>query len=108
MAEGDTVILRATANEGYEFKEWKFANELNDSINWAPVVDCLYCGVTTTPDELTFVMDGDIAVMAEFAAKGEGIEQTNANAKATKSFRNGMLVIEKNGKFYNALGVEVK
>ncbi len=37
-----------------------------------------------------------------------GIEQTNANAKAIKSFRNGMLVIEKNGKFYNALGVEVK
>ena len=36
------------------------------------------------------------------------IEQTNADAKATKIFRNGMLVIEKNGKFYNALGVEVK
>ena len=36
------------------------------------------------------------------------IEQTNANAKATKSLRNGMLVIEKNGKFYNTLGVEVK
>lgn len=38
----------------------------------------------------------------------QGIEQTNANTKAIKSFRNGMLVIEKNGKFYNALGVEVK
>ena len=108
VAEGDTVILLATPNEGYEFKEWKYANELNDSINWAPVVDCYYCGVTTNPDELTFVMSGDIAIMAEFAAKGEGIEQTNANAKAVKSFHNGMLVIEKNGKFYNALGVEVK
>ena len=36
------------------------------------------------------------------------IEQTNTDAKAIKSFRNGMLVIEKNGKFYNALGAEVK
>ena len=41
-------------------------------------------------------------------ATPQGIEHTNANAKAIKSFRNGMLVIEKNGKFYNALGVEVK
>ena len=41
-------------------------------------------------------------------ATPQGIENTNANAKAIKSFRNGMLVIEKNGKFYNALGVEVK
>ena len=41
-------------------------------------------------------------------AKEEGFENTAANAKAVKSFRNGMLVIEKNGKFYNALGVEVK
>ena len=69
VAEGNTVILRATANAGYEFKEWQYANELNDSINWAPVVDCYYCGVTTTPDELTFVMNGDMAVMAVFAAK---------------------------------------
>lgn len=36
------------------------------------------------------------------------IEQTNANAKAIKTLRNGMLVIEKNGKFYNALGAELK
>ena len=41
-------------------------------------------------------------------AKEEGFENTAANAKAVKFFRNGMLVIEKNGKFYNALGVEVK
>lgn len=108
VAEGDTVILRATPNAGYEFKEWQYANELNDNINWAQVVECYYCGVTTNPDELTFVMSGDIAVMAVFSAKGEGIENTAANAKAVKSFRNGMLVIEKNGKLYNALGVEVK
>ena len=37
-----------------------------------------------------------------------GIDNTNADAKAIKSFRNGMLVIEKNGKLYNALGAELK
>ena len=36
------------------------------------------------------------------------LEQTNADAKATKILRNGMLIIEKNGKLYNALGVEVR
>ena len=41
-------------------------------------------------------------------AKEEGFENTAVDAKAVKSFRNGMLVIEKNGKFYNALGIEVK
>lgn len=41
-------------------------------------------------------------------AKEEGFENTAVDAKAVKSFRNGMLVIEKNGKFYNALGAEVK
>ena len=41
-------------------------------------------------------------------AKEEGFENTAVDAKAVKSFRNGMLVIEKNGKFYNALGAELK
>lgn len=37
-----------------------------------------------------------------------GIDNTAAEAKAVKSFRNGQLVIEKSGKTYNALGVEMK
>ena len=37
-----------------------------------------------------------------------GIDNTAAEAKAVKSFRNGQLIIEKNGKSYNALGAEVK
>lgn len=38
----------------------------------------------------------------------QGFENTAVDAKTTKILRNGMLVIEKNGKFYNALGAEVK
>ena len=37
-----------------------------------------------------------------------GIDNTAVEAKAVKSFRNGQLVIEKSGKTYNALGVEMK
>lgn len=36
------------------------------------------------------------------------IDHTAAGEKTIKSFRNGQLVIEKNGKFYNALGAELK
>ena len=39
---------------------------------------------------------------------GTGIDHTAVEAKAVKSFRNGQLVIEKSGKTYNALGVEMK
>ena len=39
---------------------------------------------------------------------GTGIDNTAVEAKAVKSFRNGQLVIEKSGKTYNALGVEMK
>lgn len=45
-----------------------------------------------------------VLVMAE----EEGFENTAVESKAVKSFRNGQLVIEKNGKFYNALGAELK
>ncbi len=38
----------------------------------------------------------------------EGIEDVNANAKAVKILRDGILLIEKNGKFYNAQGVLVE
>ena len=44
-----------------------------------------------------------VLVMAE----EEGFENTAVESKAVKSFRNGQLVIEKNGKFYNALGAEL-
>lgn len=36
------------------------------------------------------------------------IEETNADPKAAKFIRNGQLFIEKNGKTYNAIGIEIK
>ena len=36
------------------------------------------------------------------------VEQTDINAKASKILRNGILLIEKNGKLYNAQGIVVR
>jgi len=38
----------------------------------------------------------------------EGIENTAVDTKAVKRIVNGQLIIEKNGKFFNALGAELK
>ena len=40
--------------------------------------------------------------------KATAIDNTAVEVKATKRIINGQLFIEKNGKFYNAIGVEVK
>jgi hypothetical protein len=42
------------------------------------------------------------------AATAEGIDNTNAKAKSVKVLRDGILLIEKNGKLYNAQGAQVK
>ena len=49
-------------------------------------------------------------LVVTFPEKGGGtsIDNTDANTMAVKRIVNGQLVIEKNGKFYNALGAEVK
>jgi hypothetical protein len=42
-------------------------------------------------------------------AEPQGIEQVQNNkVQGTKVIRNGMLLIERNGKIYNAQGAEVK
>ena len=45
---------------------------------------------------------------AKFTATGGGsaLDETAGEAKAVKVLRNGQLFIEKNGKIYNALGIE--
>ena len=68
-------------------------------------------GKTTGTSVLTFGAAGRYYRYLEVtypASSATALEQTDANAKAIKSFRNGMLVIEKNGKLYTAQGVEVR
>ena len=39
---------------------------------------------------------------------GEGIDNTNANVQSVKRLENGILVIEKNGHTYNAMGIRIR
>ena len=81
------LTITAVAANGYKFKEW------NDGIIDNPRT------VTVTEDKLyvaTFVLS-------------EGIEFTNDELQITNKFlKDGVLLIERNGKTYNALGAEVQ
>ena len=47
---------------------------------------------------------------ARYGGKGvlTAVENVNASAKAVKTLENGQILIERNGKFYNANGVEIR
>lgn len=47
-------------------------------------------------------------IKANLKAKAQGIEDVKAAKKATKSLKNGILVIEKNGVQYNVTGQEIR
>ena len=98
------VTILATPLEGYEFSGWKTGN-IDE------MVGCYYCGtaVNTEDNPYTFTMTEDIAYLAEFEAKSEGIENVQSDkVQSTKILRDGQLLIEKNGKTYNATGAQVR
>ena len=87
---GDTVTLTATPNDGYRFVRW--SNE---------VVDNPY----------TFVITENITLSAEFEKViASSIENTHSPSPMTnrqKLLRDGQLIIVRDGKTYNAMGVEM-
>ena len=104
VPEGAEVTILATPNEGYEFSGWKASNTLCD------FTECEFVDVNTVDNPLTFDMNMTVAFMAEFKAVAPtAIENVQSNkAQGTKFFRDDQLLIEKNGKIYNAQGAEVK
>ena len=104
VPEGAEVTILATPNEGYEFSGWKASNTLCD------FTECEFVDVNTVDNPLTFDMNMTVAFMAEFKAVAPTtIENVQSNkAQGTKFFRDDQLLIEKNGKIYNAQGAEVK
>ena len=53
------------------------------------------------------MIDEEIAAVV-LPESTQGIEDIDASVKAVKRIENGMLIIEKNGKFYNVLGIKIK
>ena len=104
VPEGAEVTLQATPNEGYEFIGWKASSTICD------FADCEFVALKTVDNPLTFDMYAEAAIMAEFKATATtAVENVQTNpVQATKILRDGMLLIEKNGKIYTLQGAEVK
>lgn len=92
-AEGTELTITAVAAEGYEFVQWSD-------------------GETANPYLLTVEDGKNINITAVFKDSSDttGIDSTTDNPSPVthKYLRNGVLYIERNGKTYNALGVELK
>ena len=84
---GDTVTLTATPNEGFRFVRW--SNEVEDN-------------------PYTFVISDNVTLSAEFEAViPSSLENTNSQSPTSscqKIFRNGQLLIHRDGKTYNVMG----
>ena len=65
-----------------------------------------------TGDEAVWVQNGSTPMLKIFASTepnpATSIDNTNANANAVKCIINGQLIIERDGKFFNATGAEVR
>ena len=84
---GDTVTLTAIPNEGYQFVRW--SNEVEDN-------------------PYTFVISDNVKLSAEFEAViHSSVENTHSpspTSSCQKIFRNGQLLILRDGKTYNVMG----
>ena len=92
-AEGTELTITAVAAEGYVFVQWSD-------------------GVTENPRSITVEDGKNINITAVFKDSSEtsGIGSTTDNPSPVthKYLHNGILYIDRNGKTYNALGVELK
>ena len=83
-AEGDTVIIDITANDGYGLKELQVINGVNFTMGTTISLETLANGNTV----LTFVMPDDIVTLKPVFAKGENVVNsivTLRNADGTQS-----------------------
>ena len=91
----------------YDFEESRAANYLNSFKGQDPKAGAavqkrtdIYRTIKTFGDKVYYTTG--------YTNSAEAIENTAVNTKAVKRIVNGQLLIEKNGKIYNAIGAEVR
>lgn len=93
--EGEEVRIQAYSNAQWQFEGWDTDED----------------GVPdNAAEELVFDATQNITITAFFIEVGgeTGIDNVNREAKAVKVLRDGLLIIKKNDKTFNAQGAEVK
>ena len=93
--EGEEVRIQASGNAEWQFEGWDTDED----------------GVPdNSAEELVFDATQNITITAFFIEVGgeTGIDNVNSKAKAVKFLRDGLLIINKNDKTFNAQGAEVK
>jgi len=92
VPEDVEVAIKAEPKEGYKFAGWKEGDT----------------AVNTKDNPWKTYISKDVTITATFEADDQAIDNTAVETKAVKRFVNGQLLIEKNGKFYDVTGAEVK
>ncbi len=114
-AEGEYMLENVTLAEGDLFKVVRVEEDaiktwFPDGIDTDYVVDAAHAGVKT----IYFRADGQGGegwhAGCIFVTPNEmtAITNVNADAKAVKSLKNGILMIEKDGKVYNVIGLQIR
>ncbi len=111
-AVGNLILANGTYTGTVKYDSGYTANvTVNSGATWVLNANTSICKlvnngtIITNGYTLTTTSSSGSGTISEEAS---AVENTVVENKASKSFRNGQLVIEKNGKTYNALGTEVK
>ena len=91
-----TLVFTCTPNTGYQFSHWY--------TNSGAVYDNPYTVIVNDANTTSASM---IQLTAYFTT-ATGIDDVQDNVQCTKVIRDGQLLITRDGRTYNALGVEVK
>ena len=111
LEEAGAVFLPAT---GYRYGTTLMAQGNGQAFYWTgdfgdnSTAKVLSISGTNKPNIIDAMRTYGCPIRPVRAATAEGFDNTNAKAKAVKVLRDGILLIEKNGKLFTAQGAEIK